>query len=120
MPVIKANKSRGSISVNRGKKVKVKYELDPGSYENTNADWWIVQEYNGNLKYFSEASRKKSKVPSLYYQGPLSKQGPVKIFKSKKLKKGQYTFYFGIDTVMNGVMDPEEFYYDSVTVNVIK
>lgn len=120
VPVIKANKSRGSISVNRGKKVKVKYELDPGSYENTNADWWIVQEYNGNLKYFSEASRKKSKVPSLYYQGPLSKQGPVKIFKSKKLKKGQYTFYFGIDTVMNGVMDPEEFYYDSVTVNVIK
>jgi len=118
VPIIKANKSRGSINVRKGGKVKVKYELDPGSYENTNADWWVVQEYNGSFKYYSEASRKKSKAPSLYYQGPLSKQGPVKIFKSKRLKKGQHTFYFGIDTEMNGVIDPEAFYYDSVTVNV--
>jgi hypothetical protein len=117
-PVLKANKSRGSLTVKKGKNVKLQYELDPGSYENTNADWWVVQEYNGSLTYYSAASPKKREVVSLYYQGPLLKQGPVKIFKSKKLKKGQHTFYFGVDTEMNGVLDPEEFYYDSVTVNV--
>ena len=115
---IKANGLTGSVNVKRGKNVTVTFELDPGSYENKNADWWVLEEYSTSRYYYSAATRKWSPGSSFYYQGPLVKQGPVTVFSSSSLSKGKYKFYFGVDTNMNGVQDPGEYYYDVVTVNV--
>ena len=115
---IKANGLTGSVNVKRGKNVTVTFELDPGSYVNKNADWWVLEEYRTSRYYYSAATHKWSTGSSFYYQGPLVKQGPVTVFSSSSLSKGQYKFYFGVDTNMNGVRDSGEYYYNVVTVNV--
>jgi hypothetical protein len=117
-PTIKANGLTGSVNIKRGKKVIVTFELDPGSHENKNADLWVLEEYRTSRYYYSAATRKWSPGSSLYYQGPLVKQGPVTVFSSSSMSKGQYKFYFGVDTNMNGVRDSGEYYYNAVTVNV--
>jgi hypothetical protein len=118
VPTIKANGATGIVNIKRGKKVVVKFELDPGSYVNNDADWWVLRQYGDNWKYYSAKTRKWKRGSSLYYQGPLVEIGPVKVFRSSSLSRGQYKFYFGVDTNMNGVPDPEEYYSDVVTVNV--
>jgi protein involved in ribonucleotide reduction len=118
VPVIKANGLAGSVTVRRGKRVIVTFELDPGSYVSKNADWWVLMEYGGSWKYYSAKTRRWSTGSSLYKQSPLVKQGPVKVFSSSSMSRGKYTFYFGVDTNMNGIKDPEEYYNDIVTVNV--
>jgi len=35
------------------------------------------------------------------------------------LPAGSYTFHFGVDMNMNGVLNPGQLYYDSVEVTVI-
>ena len=118
VPVIKANGLTGAVTVRKGKKVIVTFELDPGNSVNKNADWWVLKEHAGNWKYYSAKTLKWSTGSSLYKQSPLVKQGPVKVFKSSAMPTGKHNFYFGVDTNMNGVKDPEEYYYDVVTVNV--
>jgi hypothetical protein len=34
------------------------------------------------------------------------------------LPTGNYTFYFGVDMVMNGSLDMNDIFYDSVIVNI--
>lgn len=34
------------------------------------------------------------------------------------LPQGYYTFYFGVDMNMNGILDVDRIYYDSVEVTV--
>ncbi len=118
VPVIKANGLTGAVTVRKGKKVVVTFGLDPGNSVNKNADWWVLKEHGGNWKYYSAKTLKWSAGSSLYKQSPLVKQGPVKVFGSSTMSAGKHNFYFGVDTNMNGVQDPEEYFYDAVTVDV--
>jgi hypothetical protein len=57
-------------------------------------------------------------LPGLFvtYQGPLFDLSPFGVL-GMTLPEGSYTFYFGVDTNINGIVD-SPLYYDSVEVNI--
>jgi hypothetical protein len=52
------------------------------------------------------------------YQGPLFDLSTYEVLNMSGLPVGSYTFYFGVDMIMNGSLDMGQAFYDSVTVNV--
>jgi hypothetical protein len=60
-------------------------------------------------------------VPGIYvtYQGPLFELiPPFETLNISGLPTGTYIFYFGVDMEMNGSINFDKLYYDSVVVNV--
>jgi hypothetical protein len=118
IPVIKVNGLSGAVNVARGSNVRAEIELDPGSLNGRDADWWVLMEYRGRWYYYDEYSGKWRRGYSDFREGPLTETGPVEVLSSTRLSRGRYTMYFGIDSEMNGVQDPDVYYYDSVIVDV--
>jgi hypothetical protein len=60
--------------------------------------------------------------PQPAYQGPLFHLPSFEVVRmpASVLLEGTYTFYFGVDTVMDGKITMGNAYYDSVQVNVVK
>jgi hypothetical protein len=52
------------------------------------------------------------------YQGPLFYVESFPVLTASLLPAGRYTFYFGIDLLMDGVLDANPILYDYVTVDV--
>ena len=53
------------------------------------------------------------------HQGPLfNLTPPFEVLNMSGLPIGTYTFYFGVDMVMNGSLDMDQIYYDNVEVNI--
>ena len=51
------------------------------------------------------------------HQGALFDLSPYEVL-SRTLPVGSYTFYFGVDMVMDGSIDMWQIYYDSVDVTI--
>ena len=118
VPVIKVNNSSGAVNIARGDNVAATIELDPGSFNGNNADWWVLMEYRNRWYYYDASTDKWRRGYSFYKQGPLEKMKPVNLSKGTRWSSGQYALYFGVDTSMNGIEDLGEYYYDSVVVDV--
>jgi hypothetical protein len=43
---------------------------------------------------------------------------PYEVLNYAGLPMGSYIFYFGVDAIMNGSIDVEQLYYDSVDVTI--
>ncbi|MBU0975990.1 CHAP domain-containing protein [Patescibacteria group bacterium] len=119
VPNIKANGSDGPIDISQADTLSVTVELNPGSYEGTDADWWLAFSSPYGSFYFSCGSEdcEWKKGLSTTIQGPLTAINPVEVLNISGLPTGTYTFYFGVDLNMNGNPD-EPLYYDSVVVNI--
>ena len=52
------------------------------------------------------------------HQGPLFNLGTTQLLNSSNLAVGTHTFYFAVDLNMNGELDMNSIYYDSVGINV--
>jgi hypothetical protein len=118
-PDIKANGSNGPLSVSVGTSVSVTVSLNPGSYDAQNADWWVAESTpSETFNYYNLST--SSMVPGLLptYQGPLFSLGATQLLNASNLAVGTHTFYFGVDLEMNGSLDMDSIYYDSVSVNV--
>ena len=116
---VKANGQDGPIVVSPGTTVSVTVSLNPGSYDAQNADWWLVESTpSDTFNYYNLSTG--SMVPGLLptHQGPLFKLGTTQLLDSSDLTVGTHTFYFGVDLNMNGSLDMDSIYYDSVGINV--
>jgi hypothetical protein len=118
VPVIKVNNSSGIVNIDRGGNIVATIELAPGSFNGTNADWWMLMEYRNRWYYYDALTDKWRRGYSFYKQGQLENMGPVNLINSTRWSSGRYTLYFGVDTSMNGIQDAGEYYYDSVIVDV--
>ncbi|MBF0538654.1 MAG: hypothetical protein HQL03_10425 [Nitrospirae bacterium] len=91
--------------------------MDPGKYTGYPVDWWLAYEVNGNFTTFSVNQGWKwvSNITYAYQGGlfTLSQTLPVKV-----PVNGSYTFYFGIDTVMNGKVDSDKLILKAYRYNV--
>ena len=56
---------------------------------------------------------------SFTYQGPLFDLSTIEVLNMTGLPAGTYTFYFAVDTNMNGNLDIDELFFDFVFVNII-
>ncbi len=121
-PDIKANSSDGPLNITTNDTLSITVSLGPGSLEGTNADWWVVADTPFGLYYYVYPSQWNMISGLDYilwaYKGPLFNLPSTELINVMDLPAGTYTIYFGVDTVMNGQLDFDYLYYDSVVVNV--
>ena len=119
VPDIKANSQEGSITVSSGTPVSITLSLDPDNLSGQNVDWWVVESAPDGLFYhFGRSTGSMVQGLSPTYQGPLFRLGTTQLLNSSSLAVGTHTFYFAVDLNMNGELDMNSIYYDSVGINV--
>jgi hypothetical protein len=120
-PDIKANGSDGPVTVSFGDPFTLTVQLDAGSMSGQNADWWggvnIASAPPADWYHYDLASGWMSGKTTTY-QGPLFNLSPYNIPGMSGLPVGTYIFYFAVDMVMNGLLDIDQIYFDSVQVNI--
>jgi hypothetical protein len=120
LPDLKVNGSDGPVSITADDRLSVSVSLDPGSASGTNADWWLVASTPFDWFHFGAAAGGLGWSPGLAvtHQGPLSGLSSFEVLNATGLPAGAYTFYFGVDTAMNGLLDAAELFYDRADVTV--
>lgn len=118
IPDIKANGSDGTIILSPGDTLVLSLNLKAKDYAGENADWWLVAQKKGSNKYYS------------YYRGRWVRgirpflQASIGDFsyewRKTDLPQGSYIFYWGVDLDMNGSVDYDQLYKDSVCVKMRK
>ncbi|MBI4682211.1 MAG: DUF1566 domain-containing protein, partial [Nitrospirae bacterium] len=103
IPDIKANGSDVPLTITSSQSLKLTIALDDGSMSGANADWWVLCDTSMFGWYHYDLS---SWVPGIVvtYQPPLFDLGTYQVM-DYVLPAGNYTCYFGVDTVVNGVVD---------------
>ena len=118
LPDIKANASDAPQSLVAGSALRITLSLQSGPDSGTPADWWAVA-YSASTgwTYFNLGG---GWLPGLLgtYQGLLFDLPSIAVLETTGLPPGTYHFYFGVDTVMNGQLDMDSIYYDSVSVSI--
>lgn len=116
-PDIRANGGDAVQSLVAGAPLRIDISLASGDALNQPGDWWALRADASGVSYFNLGA---GWLPGLLvsHQGPLFDLPRVPIFDSANLPPGEYQFYFGVDTVMNGQLDMAHLYYDSVGVRI--
>lgn len=118
-PDIKANGADGPVTISQSDTLSVTGEYDAMHFTGYTADWWVLAETpflpQDNWYYFDLNSGWMTGI-SVTYQGYLFDLSPYEVLKMSGLPVGTYTFYFGIDLKMDGILDMQYMYYDSVQV----
>ncbi|NOZ69105.1 MAG: hypothetical protein GXP46_07645 [Deferribacteres bacterium] len=119
VPDIKANGSDGPVTVTHHDTLSITIALSPGSFDGKDADWWILVETPyGWYHYNFETGRWEYGI-AVSDQGSLYEIDSVDIPVVPFHHPGEYIYYFRVDTDMNGELDEDVLYEDSVVVNVI-
>jgi YVTN family beta-propeller protein len=117
VPDIKAKGSDGPVDLALGETLSVTIALDPGIYPGVQADWWVLANTPFGF-YYKNLSFGWQPGLSVTHQGPLfNLTPPLEVLNTSGLPTGNYTFYFGVDGNMNGILD-QPLFYDSVMVDV--
>jgi hypothetical protein len=120
-PDIKANNVDSVVILDTDDTLSITVSIEAGTSAGMNADWWVAADtpfgwhyyiYPGSWFYAPD-------VVSILaaYQGPLFNFTDIELLNITALPVGIYTFFFGVDTNVNGIIDSPLF-YDSVSVNV--
>ena len=115
-PHIQANGSDGPITISTEGDMSLSIALDCGNMTSLDADWWLGAQTPSGWYYFDMAQGTWMPGTSfLIWQGPLFSFSNVELPGSISLPEGSSTFFFVIDTNMNGLLDAD-LYYDWVVV----
>lgn len=118
---IRTNGFRHSFASPATDPLSVGLSLEPGNQAGTNADWWIVAQSGDITAYYDLATANWIVGPlQPSRQAPLAEIASETVFRApgSALPPGQYTFYFGVDTVMNGELDLDSLTFDSVVLTL--
>jgi|GEM_PF-5592859 len=118
IPDIMVNGSDGPVTITSGDDVKVYLSLAGGKELGNNADWWVLADTPFNWYYFNLPSMIFKPGLKVTFKGPLFDLPPFEVLDTVALPLGNYTFYFGVDMIMNGSLDLGSMYFDSVNVTV--
>ena len=123
-PAIRVN-NQSALSLWSGNAVTVSVLLRTGQYAGTPCDWWVagIDETTGALYYLNSAF---SWTPAAGFGDvrPVCMGGvfdiglPYTVYSGTSLLPGTYRFYFGLDTIMNGVLDVNALVYDSAVLTI--
>ncbi len=130
LPDVKANGSDLPISVILGTPFTLTGHLNANSLSGQNADWWAGVEITNSplckldpnslycVWYHYDLSLGWMPGLTTTAQVPLYDTDTYDVLSMSWLPIGTYTYYFGVDMVMNGLLDLDQIYYDSVEVNI--
>ena len=122
-PDIKANGLDGPVSQKPADNLSATVSLDPGG-SSVNSDWWVAAETPLGWFYFDVSIMKWLNAGdsptdlSFTHQGPLFDLSTFEVLNMPGLPVGTYTLYFAVDTNMNGSLDFDQLFFDSVVVNI--
>jgi hypothetical protein len=114
---IKANGSDGPLTITQNDPLSVTIGLNAAGYTD-DADWWVLADTPFGWYRYDVNGDTWVPGQTVTYQGPLFDLSSYEVLNMSGLPLGSYTFYFGVDTVMNGSIDMGQIYYDSVDVNI--
>ena len=119
IPDIKANGSDDPITLNQWDTLTVTVALNNNGITD-NADWWLAADTPFGLYFYTFSGWRPYPVP--VYQGALFYLEEYEVFSMpvSGLPASTYTFYFGVDTNMDGNITGDSLYYDTVVVNITK
>lgn len=122
VPDIKANGSDGPITISKGHVLSITVELDSGDHKGDNADWWALCKTPfpapNDWYHYDLSSQSWKKGQIVTRQGALIDFPPQEILNQTNLRIGTYIFYFGVDMIMNGSINPAVLHYDLVQVTI--
>ncbi len=120
-PDIKVNGSDKNIEITQSDSISVLVNLDPGSHKFVDADWWLV----ASTPFPPPADWYHYQLPpgwaptlDISYRGALFDLSPYQVLNISGLPLGKYTLYFGVDLLMNGIVDFDKLYFDTISVTV--
>ena len=121
VPDIKANGSDVPVAISFGDSFTLTGQLNVGSMSGQDADWWVGVNMASSppddwYHYDLTSGWMPGKTPT--YQGPLFDLNPYDVLGMPGLPVGAYTFYLAVDMDMNGLLDLDQIYYDSVQVTI--
>jgi hypothetical protein len=116
---IKTNAADGPVTLSPQDRLSITITLD-NKGNTDNADWWLAVTTPFGLYFYTFTGRTQTAQPA--YQGPLFPLTSFEVLNmpASVLPAGTYTFYFGVDTVMDGNITMGNMYYDFVQVDVVK
>jgi hypothetical protein len=116
---IKANATDGPLTVFAQDTLTITIALDNNG-NTDNADWWLAENTPSGLYFYTFTGWTPNVQPA--YQGPLFNLRSFEVLKmpASALAAGTYTFFFGVDTVMDGKITMGNAYYDFVQVKVVR
>ncbi len=118
-PDIKANGTDNTVTIGTGDTLSITVSLDAGGSLGADGDWWVVVNTpTGEWEHYNLTSGAFTSGLLVTYQSALFNLGSTVILNKSGLGAGTFTYYFGVDMVMNGSLDMGSIYYDSVVVNV--
>ena len=117
IPDIKVNGSDGPITLYQNDTLTITVSLNNNGITD-NADWWLAADTPFGLYFYTFSGWVPYQVP--VYQHPLFYLPTYEVFSTSVswLQEGTYTFYFGVDMVMDGIITWDSLYYDTVEVNI--
>ena len=121
IPDIKANGSDDPVTISQSDILSVTVQINAGSMIELDADWWVVAHTPfspPNDWYYFNLDSGWMPGRSVTYQGPLFNLSPYEVSNISGLPLGTYRLYFGVDMDMNGSLDLDQAFYDSVKVNI--
>jgi hypothetical protein len=126
LPDIKINGTDNIITLTSNDTLTATIQLDAGEQAGEPADWWILAEtpmgwysyeYPGTW-HFSGSSG-VNLLPA--YQGPLfNLTEPLEVLRATGFPAGRYAFYFGVDTLVNGLLDTAALFYDWIAFEMVE
>jgi hypothetical protein len=121
-PDITANGSDGPVTISSASTLLLNITLISRDMKGTDADWWLVAKTPRSSPkewYYYDTTLGWLPGFQVSYQGPLKDIGSMEVLNMSGLKKGDYTFYFGVDLLMNGSLDKPQAKCDNVNVMVV-
>lgn len=119
IPDVAANGSDGPLTVARGEKLVLQVSLDPGSFDGSRADWWCIAETPLGLYHYDmrSASWRPGVVPT--WQGAVFNLESLELLTTDRRPPGSYMIHFGVDLLMNGLLDLDDLIVDLVQIDVV-
>jgi len=120
IPEIKANGGDGPLVISHGENLTVTVSLACGDHCGKSADWWVVMKADttGRYWYTLGAGWILSDAPVRVYGGPLFDIVSFEVPDTVDLPLDSYTFYFGVDTQRDGLLNIDSLFYDQVQVAI--
>ncbi|MEW6002665.1 MAG: plastocyanin/azurin family copper-binding protein [Nitrospirota bacterium] len=119
-PDIRANNTKGTITIRTTDVLLITASLNAGSSLGTNADWWVAAETPFGFYHWDSGSSPWQWQAGLAvtFQGALVNVPETQIFNVFALTPGTYIFYFAVDDVVDGQVTYDRLFFDSVVINV--
>jgi hypothetical protein len=125
IPDINANGSDGPVTLGTSEMLSVNVSLTAGSSLGVDCDWWVAAATPFGWYYFDVGIMNWVYAGGSYTDLSSTHQGllldlapPFEVLNMSGLPMGTYIFYFAVDTNMNGSLDLDELFFDSVVVNI--